>query len=64
LHPIVKKLLVTLLKVGVSAAIIGYLIYDATRSEKHGNAFTNLVHQPKQWGALAGAWVCCAWPCS
>jgi uncharacterized protein (TIRG00374 family) len=49
-----------LLKVAVSAAIIGYLIYDATQSKKHGNAFVNLVHQPKKWDTLIGAWSCCA----
>lgn len=48
------------LKVGVSAAIIGYLVYDATQSKKHGNAFANLLDQPKQWDALAAAWLFCA----
>lgn len=54
-----KKLLITLLKVGISAAIIGYLVYDATQSKEHGNVFVNLRNQPKQWGPLAAAWACC-----
>jgi glycosyltransferase 2 family protein len=56
----VKKLLITLLKVALSAAIIGYLVYDATHSKEHGNVFANLLDQPKQWDLLAVAWGCCA----
>lgn len=50
------------LKVALSAAIIGYLVYDATQTEsaEHGNVFSNLVHQPKRWDVLAAAWACCA----
>jgi glycosyltransferase 2 family protein len=55
----VKRLLITLLKVALSAAIIGYLVYDATQSKEHGNVFTNLVHQPKRWDMLAAAWASC-----
>jgi hypothetical protein len=55
----VKKLLITLLKVAISAAIIGYLVYDATRSKGHGNVFANLRDQPKQWDMLAAAWAFC-----
>ena len=54
-----KRLLITLLKVAISAAIIGYLVYDAIRGKKHGNVFANLVHQPKRWDMLAAAWVSC-----
>ncbi len=53
----VKKLLITLLKVAISAAIIGYLVYDATQ---RGDVFTNLRNQPKHWGILALAWAACA----
>jgi glycosyltransferase 2 family protein len=45
-----------LLKVAVSAAILGYLIYDAAR----GDVFANLVDEPKQWNMLAAAWGFCA----
>ena len=45
-----------LLKVALSAAIIGYLAYDATR---RGDVFTNLRQQPKHWDLLAAAWACC-----
>jgi uncharacterized protein (TIRG00374 family) len=45
-----------LLKVGLSAAIIGYLVYDATQSKAHGNVFTDLRNQPKQWDLLLAAW--------
>ncbi len=57
-----KRILVMVLKVGLSAAIIGYLVYDATQttSEEHGNVFSNLVRQSKRWDMLATAWVCCA----
>ncbi len=54
-----KKLLVTLLKISVSAVILGYLVYDATEG-KGANAFANLVHQHKRWGMLALAWCSCA----
>ena len=51
-----KKILLTLLKIGVSAAILGYLVRDAHRNE----AFSNLWSQPKQWGLLACALVSCS----
>ena len=51
-----KKLLVTLLKIGVSLAIIGYLVYDATQSKTHGNVFADLRDQPKNWELLFAAW--------
>ncbi len=54
-----KKILITLLKVAISAAIIGYLVYDATRGQKNGNVFANLRDQPKQWDMLAAAWAAC-----
>lgn len=54
-----KKILITLLKVSVSAAIIGYLIYDATRGEGNANVFDNLVEQQKHWGMLAAAGLAC-----
>ena len=54
-----RRLLITLLKVAISAAILGYLVYDATQNKEHGNAFANLVDQPKQWGMLGGAWAFC-----
>jgi hypothetical protein len=50
-----KKLLLTLLKIGVSAAIIGWLIRDAHRNE----AFGKLVSQPKDWGLLTLAALSC-----
>lgn len=55
-----KRLLITLLKIGVSVAIVGYLVYDATqtKSEDGGNVFTNLLNQPKRWDLLAAAWAC------
>lgn len=55
-----KKLLLTLLKVSLSAAIIGYLVYDATHSKDNGNVFANLRDQPKQWDMFAAAWAFCA----
>jgi uncharacterized protein (TIRG00374 family) len=45
-----------LLKVALSATIIGYLAYAAT---KRGDVFTNLRDEPKHWDLLAAAWACC-----
>jgi uncharacterized membrane protein YbhN (UPF0104 family) len=58
----VKKLLGTLLKIGVSAAIIAYLVWDAaeTKDAEGRNVFQQLLAQPKDWGLLAAAWVFCA----
>jgi len=57
-----KKFLVTLLKIGISAAIIAYLVWDAsqTKNEAGENVFQQLLNQPKHWGLLAAAWVFCA----
>ena len=51
-----KKIIVVLLKIGVSAAIVGYLVWDAHQNE----AFANLRQQAKNWGMLAGALIVCA----
>ena len=55
-----KRLLITLLKISVSVAIVGYLVWDVTHGKGHENVFANLVHQDKRWGMLAAAWGCCA----
>ena len=52
-----KKALLMLLKVGLSAAIIGYLVWDATKGKDGGNTFANLRDEPKDWSLLAAAWV-------
>jgi uncharacterized protein (TIRG00374 family) len=44
-----KKLLITLLKIGVSLAIVAYLLEKA----KGDRAFSELAGQPKNWGLLA-----------
>ena len=54
-----KKLFVTLLKVGLSAAIIAYLVWNSTQGEKNVNVFANLRDQPKDWWMLVAAWACC-----
>lgn len=56
-----KKLLITLLKLGISVAIIAWLIYDAMQAKnKQGqNIFAQLVNQPKRWDLLAAACGCC-----
>ena len=48
-----KKNLVWLAKIGISAAILGYLSYKAWQD----HSFDDLVGQPKHWGLLAGAFV-------
>jgi glycosyltransferase 2 family protein len=50
-----KKLIVTLFKVGISVGIIAYLIWDSTHSADKVNVFENLRDQPKNWWMLAGA---------
>jgi glycosyltransferase 2 family protein len=55
----VKRLLITLLKIALSAAIVGYLVYDATQNKGRGNVFANLRDQPKRWDMFAAAWVFC-----
>ncbi len=49
-----KKLLITLLKLGISVAIIGYLVQQTNRK-----VFVDLVNQPKRWDLLAAGWACC-----
>ncbi len=51
-----KKLLITLLKVGISVGIIAYLVNDAAQD----NAFKDLRDQPKHWGFLLAALGVCA----
>src|SRR3990170_3961911 len=51
-----KKILITLLKVGISVGIIAYLIWDATHGADKSDIFTNLREQPKNWWMFAGAW--------
>lgn len=46
-----KKLLVALLKVSISAAILVWLGLEAQRNED----FSKLIQQPKNWGLLASA---------
>lgn len=50
-----KKILITLLKIGISVAILGYLLWEAHRNE----AFAHLSGQPKDWTLLAGALLVC-----
>ncbi len=56
-----KKFLVTLLKIALSAAIIAYLVWDAVGTEdaKGRNVFQQLLDQPKQWELLAAACLFC-----
>jgi uncharacterized protein (TIRG00374 family) len=51
-----KKLLFGLLKVGISAALIAYLIWNATHGEQGGKAFAELRDHSKDWGLLLAAW--------
>jgi len=55
----VKKTLVLFLKIGISLAIVGYLVYDAVQGKGRGNVFVNLINQPKRWDLLAAAWAFC-----
>jgi uncharacterized membrane protein YbhN (UPF0104 family) len=51
----VKRLLVSLLKFGVSATIITYLVTKAVGDK----TFTDLADRPKHWGILAAALMTC-----
>lgn len=50
-----KKILINLLKFGVSAGILAYLIVDAQRNQ----TFAKLATQPKDWPLLALAFIIC-----
>jgi hypothetical protein len=50
-----KKILVNLLKFGVSAGILTYLVIDAQRNQ----TFAKLASQPKHWSLLLLAFVIC-----
>jgi hypothetical protein len=54
-----KKFLLTLLKIGISAAIIAWLVVDATKTKEGRNVFADLVDQPKNWGMLLAACAFC-----
>ncbi|MBI3465939.1 MAG: flippase-like domain-containing protein [Planctomycetes bacterium] len=54
MNPRTKRILINLLKFGVSGAIIGYLIYDA----RQDNTFARLRDGQKQWGQLLLAGGC------
>ena len=49
-----KKRLVTLLKLGISVALISYLVWQAQQDK----SFAALRDQPKDWRLLAAAWAC------
>jgi uncharacterized protein (TIRG00374 family) len=53
-----KKFLITLLKILVSAAIIAYLFVDAVKTKNGKNVFGMMLQEPKQWDFLAAAWLC------
>ncbi len=48
-----KRLLTFILKLGVSGALIGYLVWDALRND----AFALLIREDKHWGLLVAALV-------
>jgi uncharacterized membrane protein YbhN (UPF0104 family) len=51
-----KKTIITLLKIGVSVAILAYLVRDAQQNE----AFSNLMARSKNWLVLCLALVACS----
>lgn len=52
-----KKLLVNLLKYGISIAIIVWLVRDVLSQDP--KAFSRLAEQPKNWTLLTTAWLLC-----
>lgn len=55
-----KKFLVTFAKISISALILGYLFWDATRTKNGSNVFVTMLEQPKRWDLLLAAWVASA----
>ena len=57
-----KKLIIALIKIAISASIIGWLVWDAynTTSADGENIFEKLAHQQKRWSVLVAAWCFCA----
>ncbi|MBN2578893.1 MAG: flippase-like domain-containing protein [Pirellulales bacterium] len=51
-----KKILLGLLKISISAGLIAYLVWNATHGEEGGKAFATLRDQPKDWWLLLAAW--------
>ena len=51
-----KKILITLAKIAVSAVIIGLLFWYATRTKESRDALEAIWNQPKQWDLLVAAW--------
>ena len=51
-----KKILITLIKIGLAAAIVGYLVWRAWEND----AFDELARQSKNWWLLAVALAACA----
>jgi len=56
-HHHVRQILIMLLKIGLSVAIIAYLVMDA---RKDPETFKKLVHDPKNWSILLAALAVCA----
>ena len=54
-----KKVLSAAAKIGISLAIVAYLVWNAAQSKDNEgvNVFDNLVNQPKDWTLLALAWL-------
>lgn len=48
-----KRILIAIIKIGISCAILGYLFQQAWRDD----SFLALYEQPKRWSLLALAWV-------
>ena len=47
-----KKLVITLVKITLSVAIIGYLFWSAVKGEDNRRAFFEMLTQPKRWDLL------------
>ena len=47
-----KKLVITLVKITLSVAIIGYLFWSAVKGEDNRRAFFDMLAQPKRWDLL------------
>jgi glycosyltransferase 2 family protein len=55
-----KRLIITILKVAISAGILVYLFFRTAQGDtERGNAFANLLEESKNWGILAAALASC-----
>ncbi|HZL91219.1 MAG TPA: lysylphosphatidylglycerol synthase transmembrane domain-containing protein [Pirellulaceae bacterium] len=59
MHPTFKKYALLAVKVGISAALLGYLAYSASQDENFEELVTNLFRGQADWQSIGLAWLIC-----